>query len=120
MTAAYIALIAGIVVGVVYVIAVWRGLISAKREMTKHGGAQIGEIQDVKEQVFAEQEAGVLLKSLAGVVLSTVALVLLIASPVFWYLVPFLSIGTAVAVIVAFAVEARAELTPPVGSQHLR
>jgi len=119
MTAAYISLIVGIVVAIVYVVAVWRGLINAKREMARHGGAQIGEIQDVKEQVFTQQEPGALLKSAAGIVLSTVALVLLIWSPVFWYLVPFLSIGTAVAVIVAFIVEARGEPASPAGSRGL-
>ncbi len=107
MTAAYIALFAGIVVAVVYVVAVWRGLIGAKREMAEYGGARIGEIRDVNEQVFSNQERGILFKSVAGIVLSTVALILLAVNPVFWYLVPFLSIGTAVAVIAAFIVEAR-------------
>ncbi|MGE3872732.1 MAG: hypothetical protein AB7F74_07230 [Parvibaculaceae bacterium] len=109
MTAAYISLIAGLIVAVVYIIAVWRGLIAAKREMAKHGGALIGEITAVDDRVFRAQETGVLVKSAAGVVLSTIALIALILSPWFWYLVPFLSIGTAISVIVAFATEARTD-----------
>jgi hypothetical protein len=113
MIAAYISLIAGAVVSLAYLIAVWRGLISAKQEMARYGGAQIGEIKAVDDQVFRAQESGILWKSVAGVVLSTAALVVLILSPSFWYLVPFLGIGTAVAVIAAFAVESRSDRAPP-------
>lgn len=109
MIAAYLSVGAGIVVAIAYIVSVWRGLTNAKAEMIRHGGAQIGEIQETEDQIFFDQEVGSLYKSAAGVVLSTVALVLLILSPTLWYLVPFLSIGTAIAVIAAFIVEERSK-----------
>jgi hypothetical protein len=107
MTAAYVSLVSGFIVTLAYLIVVWRGLIAAKREMTRYGGARIGEIKSVEEGIFRKQEKGIVWKSAAGVVLSTLALVLLILGPWSWYLVPFLAIGTAISVIVAFLVEQR-------------
>ena len=107
MIAAYIATALGLVVGAVYLWVVLQGLITAKNDMVTHGGGRLGTVQHVPDKVFRDQEKGLLLQSAAGVVLSTLALLLLALGPVYWHIVPFLSIGTAIAVIVAFAVERR-------------
>jgi hypothetical protein len=107
MIAAYVAVIAGVVVGAVYLWTVLDGLLHARAEMKAHGGGKLGAVHSVPDQVYRDQEKGLLVQSAAGVVLSTLALAVLALGPVTWYLVPFLSIGTAIAVIVAFAVERR-------------
>ena len=99
---AYTSLLIGIVVAVTYIIVLFRGFDKTKREMSLYGGGQLGETQLVDDEVFDSQEGGVLWKAAAGLVLSTLVLMLLLASPKLWYAVPFLSFGTAIAVIVAF------------------
>jgi hypothetical protein len=111
MTAVYVAIVAGIVVAAIYLWSVTNGLVAARTEMATFGGGQLGQIQTVPDRLLKEQERGLIWQSAAGVVLSTLALVLLVIGPVFWTLVPFLAIGTAITVIVAFAIESRARKT---------
>jgi len=105
MLAAEIAVAAGIIVATVYLASIVRSLRRARREMQRHGGAQLSQAALVHDQVFVDQEAGMFWKAAAGLVLSTLALVLLMTGPALWYLVPFLSIATAIAVIAAFALD---------------
>lgn len=116
MTAVYVAIVVGIIVAAIYVWSVANALAAAKTDMAAHGGAQLGQIQTVPDRVFKEQERGLVWQSAAGVVLSTLVLALLVIGPAFWTLVPFLAIGTAVTVIVAFAIEGRARKTVPARS----
>lgn len=107
MTAVYVATIVGIIVAAIYIWSVVRGLKRARQEMAVYGGAQLGQIEAVKDGVYEAQEAGLGWKTATGLVLSVIALALIVTSPVLWYIVPFLSIATAIAVIVAFAIEER-------------
>jgi hypothetical protein len=102
---AYVSLFIGMMVAVTYIIVLFRGFDKTKREMSLYGGGQLGETQLVDDEVFDSQEDGVLWKAAAGLVLSTLVLMLLLASPMVWYVVPFLSFGTAIAVIVAFSAD---------------
>jgi hypothetical protein len=102
---AYAALIAGTVVTIVYLTVVLRGFRKSKVEMAAFGGAQLGEVQLVGENVFKDQEEGIVWKAAAGLVLSGVVLWLVTLNSVFWYVVPFLGLGTSTAVIAAFLLD---------------
>jgi hypothetical protein len=105
MIVAYSALVLGLVVSVAYLVVIYRGFGRSKAEMAAHGGAQLGEITLVEDRVFKEQEVGVMWKASAGLVLSVIVLWLISASAAVWYAVPFLGLGTSVAVIAAFLVD---------------
>jgi uncharacterized membrane protein len=105
MTVAYSALILGLIVAIAYLIVIYRGFGISKAEMAAHGGAQLGEVVLVDDRVFKEQEVGVIWKASAGLVLSVIVLWLISASAAAWYAVPFLGLGTSVAVIVAFLLD---------------
>jgi predicted Kef-type K+ transport protein len=105
MIAAYLALVAGIIVAIAYLIVIFRGFHKSKAEMAAHGGAQLGEVQLVGDNVFDEQEVGILWKAAAGLILSGAVLWLVTLSPVVWYAVPFLGLGTSLAVIAAFQLD---------------
>jgi hypothetical protein len=100
--ASYAALCIGAVIALVYMIVLLKGLEQSKREMSLYGGSALGEVQVFDDALFDDQESGVLWRAGIGLVLSTVVLMLLLASPMFWYVVPFLSFGTAIAVVLAF------------------
>lgn len=105
VVASYSALFIGIVIALVYMNVLLKGLAQSKREMSLYGGGELGEVRVVDDDVFDSQEIGVLWKAGIGLVLSTVVLTLLLANPKFWYAIPFLSFGTAIAVILAFLSE---------------
>ncbi|MGB7102094.1 MAG: hypothetical protein WBD95_25445 [Xanthobacteraceae bacterium] len=105
MSVAYVALVLGIVVAIAYLAVMYRGFGKSKAEMAAHGGAQLGEVQLVEDRVFKDQEIGIVWKAAAGLVLSIVVLWLISVSPSIWYAVPFLGLGTSLAVIVAFMLD---------------
>lgn len=102
---AYGALIAGTIVTIVYLVVVLRGFRKSKAEMATFGGAQLGEVQLVSEHVFKDQEEGIAWKASTGLVLSGVVLWLITLNPSVWYAVPFLGLGTSIAVISAFLLD---------------
>jgi hypothetical protein len=105
MTVAYVALVLGIIVTIAYLVVIYRGFGKSKAEMAAYGGAQLGEVSLVDDRVFKEQEVGVIWKAAAGLVLSIVVLWLISLSASIWYAVPFLGLGTSLAVIVAFMLD---------------
>jgi hypothetical protein len=105
MIFAYLALVLGIVVSAVYLLVIYFGFGKSKAEMAAYGGAQLGEVSLVEDRVFKEQEIGIVWKAAAGLVLSIVVLWLVSLSPSIWYAVPFLGLGTSLAVIVAFILD---------------
>ena len=105
MSVAYLALVLGVVVTVAYLAVIYRGFAKSKAEMAAHGGAQLGEVQLVEDRVFKEQEVGIFWKAATGLVLSIVILWLISVNASIWYAVPFLGLGTSLAVIVAFILD---------------
>lgn len=105
MSAAYLALGTGIAVAIAYLAVIYRGFGKSKAEMAAHGGAQLGEVTLTEDRVFKEQESGIVWKSAAGLILSGVVLWLVSISAGVWYAVPFLGLGTSLAVILAFILD---------------
>jgi hypothetical protein len=105
MSVAYFALGAGIVVAIAYLAVIYRGFGKSKAEMATYGGAQLGEITLTEDRVFKDQEIGIIWKSAAGLILSGVILWLISINADFWYVVPFLGLGTSLAVILAFILD---------------
>jgi hypothetical protein len=66
---------------------------------------------EVEVEVQAEDTGRFSLKALGGVVASFSCIVLISVTPYAWYLLPVLSLGSAVAVVVAFSVDRRARVT---------
>lgn len=112
MTTAYFALVTGIVVAIAYLVVIFHGFRKSKAEMAAHGGAQLGEVQIVGDSVFDDQESGIIWKAAAGLILSGVVLWLVTLSPAVWYAVPFLGLGTSLAVIAAFQLDKDPEAAP--------
>lgn len=65
----------------------------------------LGSVPPASGDVDASEREGFPLKAAGGVVASTLMLVLISASPVAWYVTPFLAIGSSIAVVVAFLLE---------------
>ena len=105
MSVAYLALGAGIVVAIAYLAVIYRGFGKSKAEMAAYGGAQLGEVTLTDDRVFKEQEIGIIWKSAAGLILSGVILWLISVNANIWYAVPFLGLGTSLAVIHAFILD---------------
>jgi hypothetical protein len=105
MSVAYIALVAGIVVSIAYLLVTYRGFGKSKAEMAAFGGAQLGEVRLVDDRIFKEQEGGIAWKAAAGLILSGIILWLVSVSASVWYVVPFLGLGTSLAVILAFILD---------------
>jgi hypothetical protein len=105
MSVAYLALGAGIVVAIAYLAVIYRGFGKSKGEMAAYGGAQLGEVTLTDDRVFKEQEIGIIWKSAAGLILSGVILWLISVNANIWYAVPFLGLGTSLAVILAFILD---------------
>src|ERR671937_761346 len=97
MTAYYIAVAVGIVTAVVYVTLAGRALLRVRRSVLA-GEEPPPDTADV----YKGQAAGFTWKAAGGVIASTLVIVLISVSSAWWYLVPFLAIGSSIAVIVAF------------------
>jgi hypothetical protein len=100
MTAYYIAVVVGIATAVVYVTLAGRALLRVRRSVL--GG---DERPPDTTDVYEGQAAGFAWKAAGGVIASTLVIVLISLGSAWWYLVPFLAIGSSIAVIVAFLVD---------------
>jgi hypothetical protein len=105
MSVAYVALVAGIVVTIAYLVVIYRGFGKSKAEMAAFGGAELGQVHLVDDRIFKDQESGIVWKAAAGLILSGIVLWLVSVSASVWYAVPFLGLGTSLAVIVAFILD---------------
>jgi hypothetical protein len=100
MLAFDIALVVGLVTAVAYIALAARELTRVRRNVLA-GTADTVDAPDV----YDGQAAGFAWKASAGVVASTLVIVLISAGSGWWYLVPFLAIGSSLAVIVAFLID---------------
>lgn len=114
MTAFYIVLVVGVVVAVAYLALALEEFRRARR------GRQV--IDDESPEAFERQGRGFSWVAGGGVVVSTTLLVLISVNAAFWYLLPLLGIGSALAVVVAFVVdrsEARTAVDDQAGSDEV-
>ena len=98
MTAFYIALVLGAVIAVAYVVL---GHAEFQRARRSYGA----EAETVSDDDLDEQGRGFTWVALGGVVVSTTLLVLISHTSWAWYILPFLSLGSALAVVTAFVVD---------------
>ncbi len=100
MVAFYIALVLGILIGITYVALA----ISSFRNVRDRILGRKAELP-ARDPHWDEQTHGFTWKASIGVITSVALLAALSISPAFWYVLPFLALGTGVAVIVAFLVD---------------
>ena len=106
MIAFWIAVIVGSVVGVVYIGLGVQAFLRVRKDVLALAAS--GETADLDVDALEANDAGSFSwKALGAVVISTSAIALLGVSPVFWYVPAILAIGSAVAVIAAFLIDAR-------------
>jgi hypothetical protein len=98
MTAFYIALVLGVLVAIAYLGLGFEELQRARRTYGESADPVAGSDLDAQGRGFTWVALG-------GVVVSTTLLVLISHSSWSWYLLPFLSLGSALAVVVAFVVD---------------
>lgn len=99
----YIALLAGIAVAVAYLYLVKDGFERVRRDYDDEAAG----VPRTAEVDYELQGRGFSWVAGGGVVASTTLLVLASYTGAVWYLLPFLAIGTAVAVVSAFLVDRR-------------
>jgi hypothetical protein len=102
MTAFYLALVVGVVVTAAYVTLAARAFLRIRTEVL---AAQPAAAEAEPDEVYHAQGRGFAWKATAGVVASTLILVAVSRTPGAWYLLPFLAIGSSIAVVVAFLVD---------------
>jgi hypothetical protein len=100
MTIFTIALVAGLAVAVAYVLLAGREFRRLRAEVAAGTAPDPVDTYDRQGRYFG-------VKAAAGVVCSTLVLVGVSVTPAAWYLLPFLAIGSSIAVIVAFLVDRR-------------
>src|SRR4051812_33305832 len=100
MTAFYIAAAVGAVVVITYLGLALRSFLHVRRQVLNGIGDDLG-----NDQVFGSQGGRFSWKAGGGVLASMAILSALALGPAIWYLVPFLAIGSAVAVVVAFILD---------------
>lgn len=98
MAAFYIALVLGFPIAIAYV---GLGIEEFRRARRTYGATA----EAVSDSDLDEQGRGFTWVALSGVVVSTTLLVLISHWSRSWYVLPFLSIGSALAVVVAFLVD---------------
>jgi len=103
MVAFSVALVVGTAIAAAYLTLGYREFQRARNTHSEPGGP------NDETAVFEEQEGKFTWVALAGVVVSTSLLVLVSVSGAAWYLLPFLSLGSALAVVVAFLVDREGE-----------
>lgn len=105
MVAFVIALIVGLGVAAAYVALATDSFRDVRRKTIAAAASGEPLTDPHDDSVYAEQGGDFAWKASLGVIASIVLLVLIGVDPVFWYVLPFLSIGTAMAVVVAFVVD---------------
>jgi hypothetical protein len=106
MVAFWIAVGIGAVVGVVYLALVADAFTRSRREFVAGAPADVAGDPDGPE-VYEQQGRNFGWMALGGVVVSTTLLVGASIASWTWYILPFLGIGSAIAVIVAFVIDRR-------------
>ena len=104
MAAFYIALAIGIVVAIGYLALVFDAFRRSRREFIT--GVPARDDED-RPEVYERQGRNFSWMAGGGVIVSTTLLVLVSVTPGAWYILPFLGIGSAIAVIVAFLIDRR-------------
>jgi hypothetical protein len=104
MIAFWIAVVVGVIVAVVYVTLGVQAFIRVRREVLD--AAAVGAVRDAAPETVVP-DGSFTWKAVGAVVFSTVVIVLLGVSSVFWYLPAILAIGSSVAVITAFIIDRR-------------
>ena len=108
MIAFWIAVVVGSVVSVVYVTLGVQAFFRVRKDVLALAAS--GETADLDVEALEANDAGSFTwKAVGAVIASTSVIVLLGVSPVFWYLPAILAIGSAVAVIAAFLIDARSD-----------
>lgn len=110
MTAAWIAFwlvtAVGVVVGIAYVTLAVQAFFRVRKDVLALAAS--GETADLDVEALEANGAGSFSwKALGAVAASTSVIALLGVSPVFWYLPAILAVGSAIAVTVAFVIDAR-------------
>ena len=98
MTAFYIALVLGSVIAVAYIAL---GYAEFQRARRSYGATT----ETARDDDLDAQSRGFTWVALGGVVVSTTLLVLISHTSWAWYILPFLSLGSALAVVTAFVVD---------------
>ena len=106
MIAFWIAVIVGLIVSVVYITLGVQAFFRVRKDVLALAAS--GETADL-DTASLESNDGTSFtwKALLAVVASTSVIALLGVSPVFWYIPAILAVGSAVAVIAAFLIDAR-------------
>ena len=105
MTAFWIAVVAGIVVGVVYLALGVQAFLQVRQDVLAQ--VESGVAQEIDTTGLEDDNRAFTWKAAGGVLASTLVIVLLGVSPVFWYLPAILAVGSAVAVVTAFVIDRR-------------
>ncbi|MBB2988579.1 hypothetical protein FHR72_000036 [Mycolicibacterium iranicum] len=106
MIAFWIAVIVGIVIAAVYITLGVQAFFRVRRDVLALAAS--GETADLDVDALEANDAGSFSwKALGAVLVSTSVIALLGVSPVFWYVPAILAVGSAVAVIAAFLIDAR-------------
>ena len=100
MTAFIIALVAGIIVAAIYLGLVVKSFVDIRGRILSGIGDDLG-----SDEIYDAQAGGFTVKAGLGAIASIIVIALIGLTPSIWYLVPFLAIGTAIAVIEAFLVD---------------
>lgn len=100
MTAFAIAVVVGAIVAVTYVALAIRSFLRVRSQILAGVGDDLGE-----EATYAEQGGSFTWKAGAGVLAAVAVIAALSTGGGWWYLVPFLAIGTGVAVVLAFLLD---------------
>ena len=103
MIAFWIAVIVGVAVGVVYITLAVQAFARVRTEVL--ASATTDATQDLSGDDVDDD--GFTWKAIGAVIFSTLVIVLLGVSSVFWYLPAILAIGSSVAVIAAFVIDRR-------------
>jgi hypothetical protein len=108
MIAFWIAVVIGVVVGIVYVTLGVQAFIRVRRDVL--AAASRGDLGAVPVEKADEvhEDAVFTWKALVAVVASTAVIALLGINSVFWYVPAILAVGSSVAVIAAFLIDRRA------------
>jgi hypothetical protein len=96
----YIALVIGVITAVAYVSLAAQAFVRVRRRSATPATTLVHDDADYDGQArnFTWKAAG-------GVIASTLVLVLISVTPLAWYVLPFLAIGTSIAVITAFLLD---------------
>jgi hypothetical protein len=106
MTAFYVALVIGGIVAIAYIAL---GFEEFQRARRTYGTS----VEEASADDLDAQGRGFTWVALGGVVVSTTLLVLISHTSWAWYILPFLSVGSALAVVVAFVVDREDADTAP-------